>query len=132
MEQEKTCIKIRVAKTVGQNIRTVRKAKSLTTEELAFLSGFNATFIHLIEQGKSGVCASALIKISSAMGIPAEYLFAQPLPPSEFINKIQKNRPPPDVLILSNQIKLHSEDEIRYVALILYKIQTKQKYKAEM
>jgi transcriptional regulator with XRE-family HTH domain len=53
----------------GQRLKTLRKAKGLSQEELAERSGLNRPYISGIEQGKRNVSIEVVEKIAVALGV---------------------------------------------------------------
>jgi len=62
-------------KYIGQKIRTTRKAKEMTLEDLAFEIGMDWSFLARIETGKAVASIETLSKICSALNIEMSYLF---------------------------------------------------------
>jgi transcriptional regulator with XRE-family HTH domain len=60
----------------GKLIQQERKAKQISQERLAKLTGLDRTFISLIENGKRSPTLSTILKISSALEIPPSELFS--------------------------------------------------------
>ncbi|MBP6506005.1 MAG: helix-turn-helix transcriptional regulator [Opitutaceae bacterium] len=61
-------------KTVGENIRTERKAACLTQEKLAELADLSPRVIQKIEAGQITILISTLRRIRKALGCPYERL----------------------------------------------------------
>ncbi len=59
----------------GKILQTERKAKNFSQEKLSKLSGFDRTFISLVENGKRSPTFSTILKISSALEINPSDLF---------------------------------------------------------
>jgi len=62
---------------VGERIRAIRKAKGLTQQQLAELSGLDDAYIGSVERGERNFSIDTLEKIVLALKIPATYLFDQ-------------------------------------------------------
>jgi transcriptional regulator with XRE-family HTH domain len=62
---------------LGNRIRAVRKERGLTLKELERISGFSATHISEIEQGKTSPTIGALVKISQALGKDASFFLEE-------------------------------------------------------
>ena len=60
----------------GKLIQQERKAKKISQEKLAKLTGLDRTFISLIENGKRSPTLSTILKISSALEIAPSELFS--------------------------------------------------------
>jgi transcriptional regulator with XRE-family HTH domain len=58
-----------INKKVGKKIRTVRKIKMLTQEELGYKTGLSYKFIGEIERGIANPSLDSLFKISNGLGI---------------------------------------------------------------
>lgn len=64
-----------ISKVVGERIRTIRKGKGVSQEELAFLSSLSAIYIGQVERGEKNITVDSLAKIATALGISLEDLF---------------------------------------------------------
>ena len=53
----------------GQRLKTLRKEKGLSQEELAERSGLNRPYISGIEQGKRNVSLEVMEKLAEALGM---------------------------------------------------------------
>ena len=60
----------------GKIIQEERKAKNISQEKLAKLTGLDRTFISLIENGKRNPTFSTILKICSALEIEPSELFS--------------------------------------------------------
>ena len=58
----------------GKIIQAERKAKKISQDKLAKLTGLDRTSISLIETGKRSLTFSTLLKISNALDVPPSYL----------------------------------------------------------
>jgi transcriptional regulator with XRE-family HTH domain len=67
----------------GKLIQQERKAKKISQEKLAKITGLDRTFISLIENGKRSPTLSTILKITSALEIA----------PSELFSKFEKQSP---------------------------------------
>ena len=63
-------------KIFGKILQEERKAKKISQEKLAKLTGLDRTFISLIENGKSSPSISTFLKICSALEIAPSELFS--------------------------------------------------------
>ncbi len=59
----------------GKILQEERKAKKISQEKLAKISGLDRTYISLIENGKRSPSLSTILKISSALKILPSELF---------------------------------------------------------
>lgn len=59
---------------VGQRIRSERKDRKLTLEELASLAGMNTSFLHHIETGKKKLSLAMLQNVAHALRLPISRL----------------------------------------------------------
>lgn len=57
---------------IGDNIRTLRKAKGLSQEQLALRADINASYMGQVERGEKNPTIDVLSKIASALGTPLE------------------------------------------------------------
>lgn len=53
----------------GNRLKTLRKEKGLSQEELALKSGLNRPYISGIEQGKRNVSLEVMEKLAEALGV---------------------------------------------------------------
>lgn len=60
---------------VGERIRAIRKAKGLTQQQLAELSGLDDAYIGSLERGERNFSIDTMEKIVIALQIPANDLF---------------------------------------------------------
>ncbi|MEC0109507.1 helix-turn-helix transcriptional regulator [Paenibacillus taichungensis] len=60
---------------VGERIRAIRKAKGLTQQQLAELSGLDDAYIGSVERGERNFSVDTLEKIIVGLNIPVSYLF---------------------------------------------------------
>ena len=61
----------------GKILQDERKAKKISQEKLAKLTGLDRTFISLIENGKRSPTFSTILKICSALNISPSELFVK-------------------------------------------------------
>jgi transcriptional regulator with XRE-family HTH domain len=61
---------------VGQRIREIRKAKGLTQEGLALLSGIDRGYMGHIERGEKNATLITVFTICEALGISPKDLFS--------------------------------------------------------
>lgn len=61
--------------TVGERIRAIRKAKGLTQQQLAELSGLDDAYIGSVERGERNFSIDTLEKILKGLNTPANDLF---------------------------------------------------------
>jgi transcriptional regulator with XRE-family HTH domain len=61
----------------GKILQEERKAKKISQEKLAKLTGLDRTFISLIENGKRSPTFSTILKICSALEISPSKLFSK-------------------------------------------------------
>lgn len=59
---------------IGNNIRTVRKSKNLSQEELAFKINSARNFIGCIERGEKAPTVYVLYKIAAVLNVPVDNL----------------------------------------------------------
>lgn len=67
-----------VDKHVGEQIRTLRRAKGMTLQQIAGQTGLTASFLSQMERNLTGVTLSSLVSVSKALGVPLREIVAQP------------------------------------------------------
>ena len=91
---------------VGRRITERRKKLGWTQEELADMGDLTPQFVSYAESGKRGMRPENLLKISSALGVSADYLLT-----GEMIDK--------DLLLLSGKLRKLSPAQLRIVENIV-------------
>ncbi len=66
---------MRVNRFVGARIRTVRKQRSMTLQQLAHKTVLSVSLLSQIELGRSSASISTMRKTAAALGVPLSYLF---------------------------------------------------------
>lgn len=59
----------KLLRTIGSNIRTLRREQGISQEELALRSGLHRTYVGAIERGERNVSALNIEKISEALNV---------------------------------------------------------------
>lgn len=59
----------------GEKLRTLRKAKGLSQEELGFKSSLHRTYISEVERGRRNISIVNIAKIAKAIGIKIKEFF---------------------------------------------------------
>lgn len=91
---------------IGQRITDRRKKYGWTQEELAERGDLTPQFVSYAESGKRAMRPENLLKISSALGVSADYLLT-----GEIIDK--------DLLLLSNKLQKLSASQLRIIESIV-------------
>lgn len=60
---------------LGKRIRTMRRERSISQEELADLAGVHRTYVGMIERGEKNVTVISAAKIAAALGVSVSDLF---------------------------------------------------------
>ncbi|MDE6139267.1 MAG: helix-turn-helix domain-containing protein, partial [Candidatus Gastranaerophilales bacterium] len=68
-------MKNNICKVLGENIKKLRKTRSLTQNELAELIGIEVKSMSLIETGKGFVSAKTLEKLALELNVPVSEFF---------------------------------------------------------
>ncbi len=71
-----------VALQLGQRVCDLRKALSLTQEELAKKAGIGFSYISMIERGQRMPHLETLVRIAAALGVSVSQLFIEAYEPS--------------------------------------------------
>lgn len=91
---------------IGQRIIERRKKLGLTQEALAEKGDMTTQFVSYAEAGKRAMRPENLLKISSALGVSADYLLT-----GEVIDK--------DLLLLSDKLRKLTPSQIRIIESIV-------------
>ncbi|MEX2540583.1 MAG: helix-turn-helix domain-containing protein [Trueperaceae bacterium] len=67
---------------LGEAIRTLRRNRQMTLEELGKLSSLSTAMISKIESGNGNPSINSLRQISEALGVPVAYLFSHEIDPN--------------------------------------------------
>lgn len=59
----------------GKRIKTLRKLKYMTQEQLAEASDISVDFLSLIERGKNGPSFEVIGRLARSLGVPVKELF---------------------------------------------------------
>ena len=88
----------------GKKIKSIRRARDITQEKLADLSGLSLQYIGEIERGRRNPSLTSVEQLSKALDIPMAELFS-----------LEEFRLAPDELkaILIRQIETADEDRLR-------------------
>lgn len=60
--------------TMNQRLRSIRRAKGLTLEELAEMTGTQGSYLGRIERGERGLSPKMAQRLAPALGVDAEFL----------------------------------------------------------
>lgn len=61
---------------IGKRIRVLREEKQMSREELAAKAEISSKFLYEIENGKKGLSAGTLLKISKALSCSCDYILS--------------------------------------------------------
>lgn len=64
-------------KALGQAIRDVRKARSVSQEALAYNAGIDRSHMGKIERGERNVTALNLLRVAKALGVQPSEIFSK-------------------------------------------------------
>lgn len=104
-----------ILKTVGNNIKNIRKSKGYTQESFAEELGKSINYVSLVELGKSGMSIPALIEICNTLQVDMNYIFKglliyKPVEEQNIINNISAFNEK-DKKIIFNLIKYIEESK---------------------
>lgn len=91
---------------IGQRIIERRKKLGLTQEALAEKGEMTTQFVSYAEAGKRAMRPENLLKISSALGVSADYLLT-----GDIVDK--------DLLILSDKMRILTPSQLRIIESII-------------
>lgn len=91
-------------KNIGEKVRTLRKAKNISQEKLAELSGLHPTYISDIERGKVNASIYSFYMIASALEIPFSEIVN--IPSIELNKKIEN-----EIAVVLSQLRSLSKKE---------------------
>ena len=60
---------------IGKQLKKIRKAKNLSVKEVAAMTGFSASFVYAIEQGRKNPCYENMLILCKVLDVPAGYFF---------------------------------------------------------
>ena len=101
MQSDELCLK-----EVGQRIIGRRKQLGMTQEALAEVGEVTPQFVSYAEAGKRAMRPENLLKISSALGVSADYLLT-----GDIIDK--------DLLLLSDKLRKLTPSQLQHVERII-------------
>ena len=58
-------------KAFGQALREIRKGRNISQEQLAFDSGFDRTFVSMVERGVRSPTIRSLVKLAEGLQVPS-------------------------------------------------------------
>lgn len=67
-----------VVDSIGRRLRSARRERGMTLQQVAKGSGLTAAFISQLERGDTSASVSSLVKIAAALGIDITSLFEKP------------------------------------------------------
>ena len=76
-----------IVKIVGDNIKRLRKERSLSLDQLAEITGVSKSMLHQIERGDSNPTVVILWKIASSLNIPFGSLVDKPKRPVSIVTR---------------------------------------------
>lgn len=76
-------VKLSARAILAERIRTLRKTKRMTQEDLSAATGITRSHISAIEQARSNIRLDNMEKIAAALGVPLHQLLDQPLEDAE-------------------------------------------------
>lgn len=91
---------------IGNRIAERRKQMGLTQEALAEIGDMTTQFVSYAEAGKRAMRPENLLKLSSALGVSADYLLT-----GEIVDK--------DLLILSDKMRSLTPSQLRIIERII-------------
>lgn len=63
-----------LAQTIGQRIKSMRKARQMTLKQLGEMTGLSSGFISQFERGMTNIAIDSLNQMANALGVPLESL----------------------------------------------------------
>lgn len=87
---------------VGQRIRTLRRGKKLSLDDLADQLNLNATYLQRIEAGQINAAIPTYLKIAHGLDVPSSELFLSEPTTSELDDHVQRS-----LEQLGNRIRVH-------------------------
>ncbi|SDK35733.1 helix-turn-helix domain-containing protein [Sediminibacillus albus] len=100
-----------ISKAVGERLRTIRKMKVLSQEELAHAAGLHPTYIGQLERGEKNPTIDTIDKVTSSLGISLSELFRL----TENLKEDQSET----ILQLRSQINQLSEEDRKTIIKII-------------
>lgn len=90
---------------IGKRIKELREERNFTREELADKSGIFIKFLYEIENGKKGLSAETLFKISKALSCSCDYILA--------------GRDKREFTVINNVLEKFNKKQLKYISEIL-------------
>ena len=108
---------------VGERIRAIRKAKGLTQQQLAELSGLDDAYIGSVERGERNFSIDTFEKIVIGLKVSAHNLFDSPL--AEYGEEIDRKKAVDEYIILISELNL---SQIKSINKIVSEVKNVIKY----
>lgn len=86
-------------KTIGRNIRAIRKAQNMSIDDLAFHSGLSRNYIAMVERGERNPTLKSFLQIVNALKVSADEVLCDVLEsscknsPTPLVDKIENLSP---------------------------------------
>jgi len=107
-----------IAKTVGQRIRELRKARGLSQEALGEKGGLHYSYIGQIERGEKNIALSNLAKIAEALEVGIHQLFSFS---HELESLTESEQDFIDIHLLLRKLSKEELRKVRNVLIALYR-----------
>ena len=79
-------ITISISEIIGERIRSIRKEKKMSQEELAHLASLSSTYIGQVERGEKNITIESLSNITNALDISLEEVFRSSEQTAKLVN----------------------------------------------
>ncbi len=110
-------------KYIGENVRSARKSRGLTLEQLAEMCNLSESFLGIAERGSSGFSVESIIKIATILDVTTDEL----LMPDTIFDKPDSER----LVTLQTMLKNSEEFEIEFFIDFLKLYKNNQKYQTD-
>jgi len=67
----------KILKSFGETIKTLRKRRGISQEELAHLSGLDRSYVGGVERGERNISLINILKIANALNLSLNQLFKE-------------------------------------------------------
>lgn len=101
-----------ISKLVGNRIKSIRKEKGWSQEELAFRAGIHPAYLGTVERGEKSVTLDSLEKIINALGVTFEDFFRYTSFKGEYVTT-------PEMYSIINRLNKRSAEDQKAILVLI-------------